>query len=151
MFVLTDWITQTVHRYCRRKHGCIRRFKAKALWIKGIFQLLFTYEKEGMLQFHVFHQLFLQLLVMFECGQSTSENGTLFMNPSTITRMCNLNINRMNDDICQIRLDFETFELGPPNDSGVCEDDFFLVTGGTVVPPLCGSNSGEHSKFQGLC
>ncbi len=40
--------------------------------------------------------------VEFQCGQTTSENGTYFVNPSTPERICNLMIESVNDDICQV-------------------------------------------------
>ena len=43
-------------------------------------------------------------------------------------------------------MDFETFEISPPDNRGQCVTDFFLVTGGSPVPTICGLNSGQHSK-----
>jgi len=59
-------------------------------------------------------------------------------------RICNLMVNRASDDICQIRLDFVTFNIAPPNNTGECLTDFFLVTGGSAVPQICGINDGQH-------
>ena len=56
-------------------------------------------------------------------------------------------VNRASDDICQIRLDFVTFNIAPPNNTGECLTDFFLVTGGSAVPQICGTNDGQHRKF----
>lgn len=53
-------------------------------------------------------------------------------------------VNRASDDICQIRLDFVTFNIAPPNNTGECLTDFFLVTGGSAVPQICGINDGQH-------
>ena len=49
--------------------------------------------------------------VEFMCGSTTSENGTYFVNPSSPERICNLMINRINDDICQVGTvqSFESF------------------------------------------
>ncbi|XP_023322162.1 uncharacterized protein LOC111696693 [Eurytemora carolleeae] len=80
----------------------------------------------------------------YMCSSSTSENGTYFVNPATPHPMCNLMINRMNDDICQIKLQLDVFEIAGPDDKGECSDEFFLVTGGSPVPPICGLNSGQH-------
>ena len=44
-------------------------------------------------------------------------------------------------------MDFETFEISPPDNRGQCVTDFFLVTGGSPVPTICGLNSGQHSKY----
>jgi hypothetical protein len=52
------------------------------------------------------------------CSQSTSENGTYFVNPATPVPMCSLLVNRMNDDICQIRLQLDVFEIAGPNEKG---------------------------------
>lgn len=81
-------------------------------------------------------------------------------------------LTRLNDDICQvggredaslrfptflilfrakkIRLELDNFDLAAPNSAGECETDFFLVTGGTAVPQLCGLNSGQHREFGNL-
>ena len=44
-------------------------------------------------------------------------------------------------------MDFETFEISPPDNRGQCVTDFFLVTGGSPVPTICGLNTGQHSKY----
>ena len=49
--------------------------------------------------------------------------------------MCNLLVNRMNDDICQIKLVLDVFEIAGPDPKGVCADEFFRVTGGSTVAP----------------
>ncbi len=108
--------------------------------------------------------------VEFSCGASTGENGTSFVSPPSPIRICNLMVSRLNDDICQvkvqkypktqlcanavrvsqIRLELDTFDLAAPNAEGDCQSDFFLVTGvGTQVPQLCGLNSGQHGKETG--
>ena len=45
-------------------------------------------------------------LVEFNCGRTTSENATYFTNPPTSQRICNLMINRMNNEICQVGSNF---------------------------------------------
>lgn len=40
--------------------------------------------------------------VKYQCGSTTSENGTYFANPTSTNRICNLMINRLNDQICQV-------------------------------------------------
>ena len=113
------------------------------------------------------------LIVEFNCGRTTSENSTYFTNPTSPQRICNLMINRLNNEICQvrnnehmicqlfllcifqnplftllqIRVAFETFDISPPDFRGQCSTDFFLVTGGSPVPTLCGTNTGQHSKI----
>jgi hypothetical protein len=39
------------------------------------------------------------------------------------------------------------FDLSTPNFKGQCATDFFIVTGGSPVPQLCGTNTGQHGKF----
>ncbi|XP_047501788.1 uncharacterized protein LOC125047557 [Penaeus chinensis] len=84
------------------------------------------------------------------CSQSTSYNNTYFVNPGytgsdTGTGACMLTVNRVNNNICQVRLDFLDFELEQPDVDGNCNVDFLTVTGGTsTVPRVCGSNTGQH-------
>ena len=50
-------------------------------------------------------------------------------------------------DICQIRLDFEIFELERPESTGVCLHDKFLIDGiDFKMPPLCGDLTGHHRE-----
>ena len=44
------------------------------------------------------------------------ENGTYFVNPATPQSMCHLMITRINNDICQIRLELDVFEIAGPNE-----------------------------------
>lgn len=67
-------------------------------------------------------------------------------------------LQKMSSDICQIRLDFDTFVIaGPANTLETilgltwagqthCINDFltFVQTGGALVPHMCGSLTGEH-------
>lgn len=86
------------------------------------------------------------------CSQSTSYNNTYFVNPGytgsdTGTGACMLTVNRVNNNICQVRLDFLDLELEQPDADGNCNVDFLTVTGGTsTVPRICGSNTGQHSE-----
>ncbi|MPC20608.1 hypothetical protein E2C01_013561 [Portunus trituberculatus] len=84
------------------------------------------------------------------CGETTSYNNTYFVNPGytgtdTGTGTCTLTVNRVNSNICQLRLDFINFELEQPNEDGVCVTDYLSVSGASsTVPQICGSNSGQH-------
>lgn len=88
------------------------------------------------------------------CGGTITRNGTYFQNPNapspyTDTRTCSVTVRKSYPGICQIRLDFLYFELREPN-SGTCEQDRFVVSGqddNDIVPPICGQNNGQHSKF----
>ena len=70
-----------------------------------------------------------------------------------------------NTNICQLRLDFNTFNIAQPSmesstdgtgifnarpytDRSVCTNDQFIVTspGNPAPPVICGSNSLQHSK-----
>ncbi len=46
----------------------------------------------------------------------------------------------------QIKIEFDLFDLADPNPAGECATDFFLATGGSPVPQLCGLNTGHHGK-----
>merc|ERR1719367_510544 len=104
------------------------------------------------------------------CGQQSSENNTYFESKGTESGSCTLKICPCNDNICQLRLDFETFVLtGPSTDatakcantggncigliakvdsaeSGQCKTDLFSVSnpGGSAPPAICGTNTNEH-------
>ncbi|KAG7155783.1 hypothetical protein Hamer_G022111 [Homarus americanus] len=85
------------------------------------------------------------------CSQSSNYNNTYFVNPSysgTDTGTdgaCTLTINRVNSNICQIRLDFLNFNLSQPDINGNCNDDFLTVTPTTsTVPRICGDNDDQH-------
>lgn len=76
-------------------------------------------------------------------------NNTYFVNPGFPLKYqgerCGITVNRCNSNICQLRIDFLEFTLSQPNASGVCDNDFLLVTGGaTSVPRICGDNSNQH-------
>ena len=49
--------------------------------------------------------------------------------------------------ICQIRLDFDTFELIEAD--GVCTDSFVVTapTSTNSLPTLCGKLTGQHCKY----
>jgi len=85
-------------------------------------------------------------IVSRTCSGSSSFNNTYFTEPTTVTTgACTLTVNRVNDNICQARLDFVNLELSEPGADGACDTDFFTVTGGTSTPPMiCGSNTGQH-------
>ena len=65
-------------------------------------------------------------------GTSISNNNTYLRNPSypsayptpTSATICAFTVNKMNDNICQLRLDFQTLELGQTAATGACTDSF---------------------------
>jgi len=86
------------------------------------------------------------------CGSTISTNTTYIRNPSypsaytpgSTSESCTYTINKVQDDICQLRLDFQHFS-GITNTLGACTDKF-MVTGQTGVnpPTICGTNTGYH-------
>lgn len=104
------------------------------------------------------------------CGSSSGENCTYFEVTGAIAGACASQI-CVSDDVCQVRLDFDTFVITGPstntltvgtqiggtfiplaasgigfNYQGQCLTDAFTV-GGTTVPTLCGTLTGEHIYF----
>ncbi|QQP34787.1 Putative LOC101744434, partial [Caligus rogercresseyi] len=91
------------------------------------------------------------------CGTSVTRNITYITNPSyptayTTSGTCTYTINRVNDNICQIRLDFDNLVLTEPA-TGECSntntDKLTFTSPSGYVPPgsggLCGDNvSGSH-------
>jgi len=100
------------------------------------------------------------------CGDgSIAQNCTYFTSSArTLGAACELTICKSNSDVCQLRLDFETFAMSNPvtattitigpttaaagtgNSLGQCQTDTFTVTnpGGNAPPVICGTNTGEH-------
>lgn len=83
------------------------------------------------------------------CGSTITTNSTSFVSPSTSddAQSCRSTIDIQNQNICQVRLDFNTFDIREPDNQGVCEDDFLIISGTTnddAVPRLCGLNTGQH-------
>merc|ERR1719495_702953 len=94
-------------------------------------------------------------------GGSISENCTYFTSAALNKGgSCGLTICKSDADVCQLRLDFETFVLNNPvtstaititttlnaNRIGSCDTDSFGVTvpGGKSPPQICGTNTGQH-------
>jgi len=84
------------------------------------------------------------------CGGTTNVNGTYFQNsgyPSTFDNVgsCQLTVNKCADSVCQLRLDIESMTLsGPESTDHQCQGDQFIVSGGSPVPAICGTNTGTH-------
>ncbi len=43
-----------------------------------------------------------RISVQYQCGATTAENNTYFASPTTPQRICNLMIDRANNEICQV-------------------------------------------------
>merc|ERR1711990_215516 len=86
------------------------------------------------------------------CGSSVSTNITYIRNsgyPSSITPTstgtCSFTVKKVSDDVCQLRLDFQTMSGYTVTTAGVCTDKF-EATGqtGSNPPAICGTNTGYH-------
>ena len=71
--------------------------------------------------------MFIQLhfvSVEYGCGQTSNENCSYFVSSGTVTAgQCRIKVCPCSDNICQIRLDFDTFVINQPDsckfDTGV--------------------------------
>lgn len=106
------------------------------------------------------------------CSEEVINNITYFVNPdfpdlSKGMTSCELIVKKIEPEVAQLRLDFIHFTLvrngqpsrqlhlianflqGQPNrKTGVCEDDVFVLSGGSSKDlSLCGLNNGQHVYF----
>ncbi|XP_045106540.1 uncharacterized protein LOC123501651 isoform X1 [Portunus trituberculatus] len=82
------------------------------------------------------------------CGGETVTNRTYWTHPARLTggTTCTLHVQKISTAICYLRLDFHVFQLAPPT-LGHCNRDHLALFGqniNSVVPRLCGTNSGQH-------
>lgn len=106
------------------------------------------------------------------CGEMTNENCTYFESSGATAGSCQAEICPCNDNICQLRLDFDSFVISGPSTSTTsvakrrknsgditvngltvpvtpftqCLTDTFSVSNpnGATPPVICGTNSGQH-------
>lgn len=98
------------------------------------------------------------------CGSTVNINGTyLALNITEDSSECKVAVCPRDNDVCRVRLDFESFTLaGPFQDTaadvvdtavknrhsivGECLEDLFVVTSaeGPSPPVICGENTGQH-------
>eukprot|EP00094_Tigriopus_californicus_P009333 TCALIF_08999-PA protein Name:"Protein of unknown function" AED:0.18 eAED:0.18 QI:66/0.66/0.85/1/0.33/0.42/7/12/258 len=104
------------------------------------------------------------------CGGTSAENLTVFTDANIPTGMgdCTVRICPANDNICQLRLDFDRFQISGPStittsvtqiqngqagalgtensEVSQCNMDRFEVSSGSGVRPpiICGLNTGQH-------
>ena len=107
----------------------------------------------------------------------TTENCTYFESPSGSSTVasgpCRMKACKCSDDICQMRLDFNTFVISGPatntasigetlngvfltvaaagvggdvTNAGQCNTDTFSISS-SLVPTICGTNTGDHVYF----
>ena len=89
------------------------------------------------------------------CGSTISRNATSFVNqdnPGTTRtdQTCRTTIDVVGKNICQLKLEFNDFEIKGPDVTGDCSEDVMTVTGTTNderVPEICGLNTGQHSMY----
>merc|ERR1712048_542281 len=86
------------------------------------------------------------------CSSTISTNTTYIRNPNypssytaTSAGTCAYTVSKVSDDICQLRLDFQTFSGFATTTGGAC-NDYFTAAGqtGKNPPNICGTNTGYH-------
>lgn len=65
-----------------------------------------------------------------------------------ISGLSKLTLFKVSEDVCQLRLDFETMTGFYTGTNGACGVDDFDVSGqtGNNPPTICGTNTGYHSR-----
>lgn len=92
-------------------------------------------------------------LVLQTCGGVIRENSTYFVNPNHPdvfdgTGSCQVTVQKLHPDICQLRLDLDMFSIAPPEAANhLCNQDQLLISGGSPTPTICGSSTGDHSEL----
>ena len=90
------------------------------------------------------------------CGSTLSTNTTYIRNPGypssytpSSAGTCTYTFSKVSDDICQLRLDFQTFSgFTTTTPAGACSDTFAAAgQTGSDPPSICGTNTDYHSKF----
>lgn len=87
------------------------------------------------------------------CGSTVQNNCTYIQNPGfpsfqTSTQQCTYNFGRIADDLCQIRLDFISTQMGV-DDVGLCTDSVTVTSPTGVNPPVvCGNLDGQHMYIE---
>ncbi|KAL1443732.1 hypothetical protein MTO96_045861 [Rhipicephalus appendiculatus] len=114
--------------------------------------------------FYILCKYLTKITVPASCNSAITLNSTYFSSPgfhaaagATQTppsgddgaggqSSCAVQVFKLSDRICQLRLDFDEFDLERPT-VGNCDGEKLIVTGqnaNNVVPPLCGLNTGQH-------
>ena len=87
------------------------------------------------------------------CGATVPNNCSYIQNPnypsSESSGDCSFNISPLNADVCQLRLDFDNFDITETAPiTGACTDTFDVTSGSSRdYFALCGTLTGQHSKF----
>lgn len=94
-------------------------------------------------------------VMALSCGDKSIENNTFFANPdfpepSWEARQCYVELTKKHIKVTQIMIEFDEFELAPPNQDGECITDVFQVRlSNNKHSPysslrICGQNTGQH-------
>lgn len=113
--------------------------------------------------------------VTYGCGSQSSENCTYFESATTPSNgPCSFKVCKQNANICQLRLDFNSFVITGPStitlttpagkfvgqifntgggvgasvDMTRCLTDTFSVSNQNQLPVICGTNTGYHAYFE---
>ncbi|XP_019874066.1 uncharacterized protein LOC109602179 [Aethina tumida] len=84
------------------------------------------------------------------CGKVTSQKVSYFQrsNVDQNSRECKYEVVLLNPNVCQVRLDFEHFNLAPAIERGNasrCDSDRLLIYPNIYnIPELCGNNDNQH-------
>merc|ERR1719433_419294 len=106
------------------------------------------------------------LFTVDECGGTAKENCTYIRNadwPNALTGepdslTCDFTINKCVEEVCSLRLDFNTFDIqagtggttgagGAQDTTSACQDTFAVTTSSNNdlgIPVICGRNSDQH-------
>ena len=93
------------------------------------------------------------VFLVTSCGSTVSNNCTYVQNPSypssySTSGTCSYSVSPLNDEICQLRLDFDTLDL-TESTAGACTDSFDTTTSsGRDYHSLCGTLSGQHGELR---
>lgn len=79
--------------------------------------------------------------------------NTGFPTAVTAAGTCEYTVKKCDNKVCTLRLDFDQFSLNSwavskDESTFACLDSFEVTTSsGQVIPVICGSNAGQHSKI----
>ena len=88
------------------------------------------------------------------CGATVTNNCTYIQNPaypsSESSGSCSFSVQPLNSDICQLRLDFDNFDLTETSPVvGSCVDTFDVTSGSSRdYFSLCGTLTGQHMYME---
>ena len=114
-----------------------------------------VYSREYFPYFHTiclifFKVTFNDIFRVSSCGSSVTNNCTYIQNPSypssESSGSCSYNVRPLSTDICQLRLEFDNFDLTETSPVvGTCVDTFDVTSGSSRdYFKLCGTLSGQH-------